>query len=244
VVLLAGEEGLLREYGCSFLGVRLSPHLTSPRSQLKSIRQDLTVQNERGALAVAAYEAHGRVAIEVGDWAELKQVLAALRALHDEAAGRGGRGAAAAGAGAAEFAGYSLLLAAATGREALALELREVARRGALGRDPVLRLALAAARAASSGNRVALLRLYSLAPKMTPYLLDLLVERGRERSYACALSAYGGELPSAALGELWLGLGDDAAAAARWARARGGALRAGGAALDVRASRLGLAARS
>ncbi len=192
---------------------------------------------------MAAYQAHGRVAIEVGDWAELKQVLAALRALHDEAAARGARGAAAAAVGAAEFEGYSLLLAAAAGREVLALELREVARRGALSRDPVLRLALAAACAASSGNRVALLRLYAAAPKMTPYLLDLLVERGRARAYACALSAYGGELPTAALGELWLGLGDDAAAAARWARGRGGALLPGGAALDVRASREGLARR-
>jgi SAC3 family protein LENG8/THP3 len=263
--------------------------------QLKSIRQDLTVQHVRNALTVAVYETHARIAIEIGDWAELRQSLAVLGTLYVELGNehkkdsKGGEGdgnnsseikkkkkrkldevasgnnedkneASTKGLqNQSEFMAYNLMLAAATGRSVLAHELKECASRGCLEEQssPFINHAFKACTAASStGDFVALLKLYDNAPRMAPYLLDLLVEKTRPKAYSTILAAFGGGAGSGPtglpLGKLaaWLGFAKRKEAAA-WIRERGGVLirveevdngssRDGGKVLDSKASREGL----
>ena len=76
------------------------------KEQLKSIRQDLTVQHAKGPLAVSAYETHARVALEHDDLAEYNQCQTVLKTLHEryinEEKFKDARG---------EFAAYRLLYA-------------------------------------------------------------------------------------------------------------------------------------
>lgn len=241
--------------------------------QLKSIRQDLTVQHVRSALTVAVYETHSRIAIEVGDWAELRQSLAVLKGLYAELTHKAqqprGEGTAQnellhaklgkkkkkklshgggvspgsmddATANELEFMSYSLMLAAATGRDVLAFELQETAGRGLLDReDEFMSIALTACCALGTGNYVQLLKCYQSAPRMAPYLLDLLVERMRPKAWVTLLAAFGGPGGLALIDvAAWLGFGEVGAAGA-WVRERGGVVASDGT-VDVKASRAGL----
>jgi hypothetical protein len=178
--------------------------------QLKAIRQDLTVQDARGALAVAAYETHARIALEVRDTAEFAQCAAVLRRLHaaPEAAGAGSP---------AEFAAYRLLFAFQSGGGAYQSELRTTPRQHAA--HAFVRHATAAVAAAHGGDAAAFFRLYAEAPRMAPYLLDALAPRVRANALAAALAAHRPGVPAA-----WLAaqLGfQDAAQLCDWARTAG-----------------------
>jgi hypothetical protein len=96
-----------------------------------------------------------------------------------------------------EFLAYGLLYAAATGRDVLAYEMSEAfggsssARSssssggggGGLAGDRFVGHALAVCRAYLGGDFVEFLRLYEAAPRMAPYLQDLLLAKLRGRAY-------------------------------------------------------------
>nr|XP_043614964.1 SAC3 family protein A isoform X2 [Erigeron canadensis] len=153
--------------------------------QLKSIRQDLTVQRIRNELTVRVYETHARLAIEVGDLSEYNQCQSQLQTLYAE----GIKGCD------TEFSAYNLLcvilhsnnnrdLLSAMSR--LSLEARK---------DAGIKHALAVRAAVTSGNYVLFFRLYKTAPNLNTCLMDLYVEKMRYAAVKCMTRSYRPTLP-------------------------------------------------
>ncbi|XP_010509029.1 PREDICTED: SAC3 family protein A-like [Camelina sativa] len=140
--------------------------------QLKSIRQDLTVQRIHNHLTAKVYETHARLALEAGDLPEYNQCLSQLKTLYAE----GIEGCS------LEFAAYSLLyitLHSNNNRELLSSmsRLSEEAKK-----DEAVRHALSVRAAVTSGNYVMFFRLYKTAPNMNSCLMDLYVEKMRYKA--------------------------------------------------------------
>ncbi|EFN50892.1 hypothetical protein CHLNCDRAFT_28593, partial [Chlorella variabilis] len=200
-------------------------------NQLKSIRQDLTVQHIRTVLTV--YETHGRIAIEVGDFAEYRQCHSVLQQLYADGVPGEHR----------EFCAYGLLYAAATGRNVLAHEMTEAfsssgsrlsaSGGSSLAGDRFVRHALAVCRAYLNGDFVLYMRMYKDAPRMTPYLMDLLLAKLRVRAYQTVLAAFIPSVPLSALAN-WFGFQQKKEAAA-FLRERGAVVVSGS--LDIKESR-------
>lgn len=212
--------------------------------QLKSIRQDLTVQHVRNKFTVQVYETHGRIAIEVGDFAEYRSCHSVLQPLYAEGI-QGEQW---------EFAAYGLLYAAASGREVLCHELVEVfsgkgyhsssgsgsgsgskipSCSAEIAGDRFLGHALAVCRAFGGGDFVRFMQLYLEAPRMAPYLMDLLLPKMRIKAYNTVLAAFLPSVPLAALAG-WFGFTKRKEAAA-FLKERGAVVVDG--CLDIKASR-------
>ncbi|GIL81058.1 hypothetical protein Vretifemale_10178 [Volvox reticuliferus] len=139
------------------------PDYAAASEQLKSIRQDLTVQHVRDSLTVDVYETHGRLALEANDLAEFRRCHGVLRRLYAEEA------------------------TAAT-RNTLAMELRLVAPH--LLEHSFVRHALEVCAAVRSGNYVRFIALYDGAPRMSPYVMDKLLGQMRLFALKCTTFAY------------------------------------------------------
>jgi hypothetical protein len=131
--------------------------------QLKSIRQDLTVQRIRDEFTVEVYETHARMALEAGDLPEYNQCQTQLKALY----GEGIEGCS------NEFAAYSLLYILFNRDNSRDL-LSAMARLTPEGRrDEVVKHALAVRHALAMGNFTSFSRLYRRAPVLSPCLMDI-----------------------------------------------------------------------
>ncbi|KAK4353378.1 hypothetical protein RND71_028896 [Anisodus tanguticus] len=143
--------------------------------QLKSIRQDLTVQRIRNELTVKVYETHGRLAIEVGDLSEYNQCHAQLKTLYAE----GIKGCD------MEFSAYNLLcvLLHSSNNRDLLLALSRLPAEAR--RSDAVKHALSVRAAVSSGNYVAFFRLYKTAPNLNTCLMDLYADKMRYAAVRC-----------------------------------------------------------
>lgn len=153
--------------------------------QLKSIRQDLTVQRIHNELTVKVYETHARLAIEVGDLPEYNQCQSQLKTLYAE----GIRGCD------MEFAAYNLLcviLHSNNNRDLLSAMSRLSAE---ARKNDAVKHALAVRTAVTSGNYVQFFRLYKAAPNISNYLMDLYVEKMRYAAIKCMSRSYRPTVP-------------------------------------------------
>eukprot|EP00884_Botryococcus_braunii_P002881 jgi/Botrbrau1/12594/Bobra.0169s0122.1 len=157
--------------------------------QLKSIRQDLTVQQVRGALAVEVYETHARIALESSDLPEFNQCQTALRDLHEDPSAKDPN--------VMEFRCYGLLYTALMNPQQLASALRDLPVE-ALKHDFICH-ALKVCKATREGNPVQLVRLFKDAPRMAPCIMNFLLEKVRVAALRAWKPTYQGHLPLAAL---------------------------------------------
>ncbi|KAH8497186.1 hypothetical protein H0E87_019764 [Populus deltoides] len=153
--------------------------------QLKSIRQDLTVQRIQNQLTVKVYETHARLALEAGDLPEYNQCQSQLKTLYAE--GIEGRH--------MEFAAYNLLcviLHSNNNRDLVSSMSRLTE---GTKKDKAVKHALAVRAAVTSGNYVMFFRLYKEAPNLNTCLMDLYVEKMRYRAVSCMSRSYRPTIP-------------------------------------------------
>ncbi|KAL4189791.1 hypothetical protein AMTRI_Chr08g208920 [Amborella trichopoda] len=160
--------------------------------QLKSIRQDLTVQRIHNELTVKVYETHARLALEAGDLPEYNQCQSQLKSLYAE----GIKGCH------MEFSAYNLLcviLHSSNNRDLLSSMARLSAE---AKKDEAVKHALAVRAAVTSGNYILFFRLYKTGPNLNTCLMDLYVEKMRFEAVRCMARSYRPTLPVAFIAQV------------------------------------------
>ena len=139
--------------------------------QLKSLRQDLTVQHIKTAFTVSVYELHARIALEKADLGEYNQCQTQLRALYSQQLGGHPE----------EFKAYRILYFIHTcNRTDMNDVLADLT--AAEKQHPAIQHALQTRSALALGNYHRFFQLYLETPNMGAYLMDMFV--GRERLVA------------------------------------------------------------
>uniref|UniRef100_A0A0D9YGZ1 PCI domain-containing protein n=1 Tax=Oryza glumipatula TaxID=40148 RepID=A0A0D9YGZ1_9ORYZ len=153
--------------------------------QLKSIRQDLTVQRIQNELTVMVYETHARLALQSGDLPEFNQCQSQLKRLYAE----GIKGCH------FEFSAYNLLcvMLHSNNKRDLLSSMASLPKEAK--QDRTVKHALAVHSAVSSGNYVLFFKLYKTAPDLNSCLMDLYVERMRFEAIKCISKSYRPTLP-------------------------------------------------
>ncbi|POM71878.1 Leukocyte receptor cluster member 8 [Phytophthora palmivora] len=158
-------------------------------SQLKSIRQDCTVQHIKNAFTVLVYETHARVALESGDINEFNQCQTQLHELYEKLIpGQ-----------AVEFLAYRILYCVYVSLQAK----KGDSNAGQLGMynvlglvtpklraDPAIAHALAVRQAVAMNDYHRFFKLYVDAPNMAGYLMDVMVPAIRLSALRAMCKAY------------------------------------------------------
>lgn len=152
--------------------------------QLKSIRQDLTVQFIRNSFTVLVYETHARIALEIGDHEEFNQCQSQLKTLYEIIPSDDQY----------EFLGYLILYLIFTQNTTeiqLTLSRLPCDSYG----HPVIDHALKVRRAWSLNNYHRLFTLYRQSPAMSSKIMDWFIERERKQAIKIIMKSYRPNVP-------------------------------------------------
>jgi hypothetical protein len=177
--------------------------------QLKSVRQDLTVQRLRNPFVLEVYETHARILLEEGDLNEFNQCQTVIRCLvegsMDLSEQSVGNGMVSKDVQedcaplqqskeiADEFRGYAIMYALVRNSwSQLKIELARVKTfnvEGIRETESSAMHALQVVKAVEDNDRT-FFRLYESAPHLSAYLMDFLVKRVRDSAYGRIVAAY------------------------------------------------------
>ncbi|XP_050436559.1 leukocyte receptor cluster member 8 homolog [Adelges cooleyi] len=157
--------------------------------QLKSIRQDLTVQGIRDPFTVDVYETHARIALEKSDMGEFNQCQTQLCDLYEEL-----KDIQAAQKNRNEFLCYSVLYCIYTRAISELNDVLLTIKESKIS-DECIDFAIKTKKAWWLGNHVELFSLYKTAPKMASYLMDMFLTRERNNFYLAIAKSYRPTIP-------------------------------------------------
>ena len=138
--------------------------------QMKSVRQDLTLQRIRNAFTVQVYEMHARICLEFDDMVEFNQCIEQLKVLYEEGLGSKERQ--------REFTSYRLLYNVSMQASNNISDIMLTLTRDDLD-DGFIRHALKVREVSALGNYSAFFKLYRAAPGHQSHVMETFADRER-----------------------------------------------------------------